>query len=44
MAELAFHKKRRAVVRASLTKLETKLADFELNLESPTLLPNTEFV
>lgn len=42
MAELAFHKKRRAVVRASLTKLETKLADFELNLESPTLLPNTQ--
>ena len=37
MAELAFHKKRRAVVRASLTKLSTKLTELEANATSPTL-------
>ena len=34
---LAFHKKRRAVVRTSITKLETKLADLESVRDSPTL-------
>ena len=29
MAELAHHKKRRAVVKSSLTKLRTKLTDLE---------------
>ena len=37
---LAFHKKRRAVVRTSITKLETKLADLESVRDSPTLLEN----
>ena len=35
---LAFYKKRRGVVRASLTKLGTKLAELEASTESPTLL------
>ena len=39
MAEdLPFHKRRRGVVRASLTKLGTKLTELEANPESPTLL------
>ena len=41
MTELAFHKKRRAVVRSSITRLETKLSDLESNLGSPTLPENT---
>lgn len=39
MAELlAFHRKRRGVVKASLTKLGTKLTELEANKESPTLM------
>lgn len=38
MSELAFHKKRRAVVRASVTKLSTKLTKLESDPDSPTLL------
>ena len=38
MAELAFHKKRRGVVRASLTKLRTKLIDLEGDTTIPTLM------
>ena len=39
MAEpLTFHKKRRAVVRASLTKLSTKLTELEADTTNPTLL------
>ncbi len=36
--DLTFHKKRRTVVRASLTKLGTKLTELEAHRESPTLL------
>jgi len=35
---LAFHRKRKSVVRASLTKLETKLVELEANTGSPILL------
>ena len=38
MAELAFHKKRRGVVKSSLTKLGTKLIDLEGDTTVPTLL------
>ena len=38
MAELAFHKKRRGVVKASLTKLRTKLTDLEGDTTIPTLM------
>ena len=41
MMELAFHKKRRTVVRSSITRLETKLSDLESNLDSPILPENT---
>ena len=37
MAELAFHKKR-GIVRASLTKLRTKLMDLEGDTTIPTLM------
>ena len=35
---LTFHKKRRRVIRASLTKLGTKLTELEANRDSPNLL------
>ena len=38
MAELAFHKKRRGVIKASLTKLKTKLTDLEGDTTIPTLM------
>lgn len=38
MAELAFHKKRRGIVKASLTKLRTKLTDLEGDTTIPTLM------
>ena len=38
MAELAFHKKRRGVVKTSLTKLRTKLTDLEGDTTIPTLM------
>ena len=39
MAEpLTFHKKRRSVVKASLTKLSTKLTELEADTTNPTLL------
>ena len=38
MAELAFHEKRRGVVKASLTKLRTKLTDLEGDTTVPTPL------
>ena len=37
-AAISFHKKRRAVLRASMTKLETKLTDFESDPDNPTVL------
>ena len=40
MAELAFHKKRRGVVRSSLTKLGTKLTELEADPSSSTLSEN----
>ncbi|XP_064396444.1 uncharacterized protein LOC135343372 [Halichondria panicea] len=43
MAEqLAFHKKRRTVVRSSLTKLSTKLTELEANPHDPTLLESAK--
>ena len=41
-ALIAFHKKRRATVKASMTKLDTKLANLEADLASPTLLVNAQ--
>ena len=40
MAELAFHKKRRSVIRSSLTKLGTKLAELEGDTSSPAQSEN----
>ncbi len=43
MAEqLAFHKKRRTIVRSSLTKLSTKLTELEARLHDPTLLESAK--
>ena len=42
MAELAYHKKRRAVVKASLTKLRTKLTDLEGDTSYPTVLESAK--
>lgn len=42
MAELAFHKKRRTVVRSSLTKLGTKLTELEADTTVPTLKENAK--
>ncbi len=43
MAELlAFHKKRRTVVKSSLTKLSTKLTELEANPHDPTLLESAK--
>ena len=38
---LAFYKKRRGVVRASLTKLRTKLMDLKGDTTIPTLMEST---
>ena len=43
MAEdLGFHKKRRKVVRASLTKLSTKVTDLESNPSAPGVLESAQ--
>ena len=42
MAEVAFHEKRRGVVKASLTKLGTKLTDLEGDSTVPTLLESAK--
>jgi len=43
MAEsLTFHKKRRAVIRCSLTKLSTRLTELEADTAGPALLENAK--